>query len=654
MRPLPVSRRVLVVLAIVLLLPPALLVGLLLVAESKWAEGWVSARVGGILHRQVMVEGIDIQLGRPLGIALDRLRISNPDWATTPQLVDATNLFAQVEILPLFKGQFVVPYLGARAATSGLERDGERATWRFGEGEQKESRLHLARLFLQDGTIAYRDKESRTALDFGVTGSLGENEAIEWTGKGTFKGEPAQGSGKILSLAPTPGLPIPLVAKATIGKAQIGVDGTIDPSLNDMDFKFTLAGSTLHQLQDLFGINLPDTPPFRLAGQLKRSGQEWNFTPFEGHVGDSDLRGSVKYVQGDPQVKEGKAGRKPFLQAKLQSKLLDFDDLGPLVGAPPKTGAGETASGEQKQRAAMVKASDKALPRMSFSTKRWAEMDADVFLDAKQVQRPKQLPLDTLSTHLVLKGGVLRLDPLNFGFAGGKIKSVVALDSTKKPTHGDMDIDIQGLQLAKLFPTSKTMADALGTLYGKAKLGGDGESMGELLATSDGRIGFAVDGGRVSALVVELIGLDLGEAAMVLGTKNAQVGLRCAAAALKVEDGVAEPETFIVDTTDTIVKVEGHVNLGTEKLQLVTRPEPKDPSIFALRSPIEIEGSIKKPKVKPRAGPIVARVAAAAALGAIAPPLAALAFVETGPGKDSDCGKVLAEAKAAGAVKKAS
>jgi uncharacterized protein involved in outer membrane biogenesis len=302
----------------------------------------------------------------------------------------------------------------------------------------------------------------------------------------------------------------------------------------------------------------------------------------------------------------------------------------------------------------MVKASDKALPRMAFSTKRWAEMEADVTLDAKQVRRPKQLALETLSTHLVLKGGVMRLDPLNFGFAGGKIKAVVALDSNRKPTHGDMDIDIQGVQLSKLFPTSKTMTDALGTLYGHAKLGGDGESMGELLATSDGRIGFAVDGGRVSALVIELIGLDLGEAALVLGTKNTQVQLRCAAASLKVEDGVAEPESFIVDTDDTLVKVTGNVNLGTEKLHLLTRPEPKDPSLFSLRSPIEIEGSIKKPKVTPRAGPIVARVAAAFALGAIAPPLAALAFVETGPGKDSNCGKVLAEARASGAVKKTS
>ena len=652
MRPPRISRRVLLIAAIVLLLPPALLVGLLLVAESRWAEGWVSARVGGILHREVHVEGIDIQLGRPLGVAIERLRIGNPEWAATPQLVDASTVYAQVAIAPLFKGQLVLPYLGARAATAGMERDGDRATWRFGDGERRESRLHVQRLFLQDGTVAYRDKPKGTALDFSVTGSLDEGDALEWTGKGTFKGLPAQGSGKIPSLEPVPGLPIPVIGKARFGPTDITVDGRVAPTLNELDFKFTVAGATLHELQALFGINLPDSPPYRLAGRLQRDDRAWEFTPFEGRVGDSDLRGAFKYTQRDKGAKPGDGGRKAFLHARLQSKVLDLDDLGPLVGAPPRTGKGETASAEQKRQAVAVRAGDKVLPRMAFNTRRWAEMDADVRLEAKQVRRPKALPLETMSAHLVLKDGVLRLQPLAFGFAGGRIKAQVALDSNRKPTHGDMDIDIQGLQLSKLFPTSKTMANALGTLYGRAKLAGVGESMGELLGSSDGRIGLAVDGGRVSALAIELLGLDLGEAALVLGTKNAQVGLRCAAGVLKVEKGVAEPESFVVDTTDTVVTVDGKVNLGSEQLSLLTRAQPKDPSLFSMRSPILIEGSIKHPKVNPKPGPIAARVAVAAALGAIAPPLAALAFLETGEGKDSDCAKVLAEARAAGAVKK--
>jgi hypothetical protein len=56
--------------------------------------------------------------------------------------------------------------------------------------------------------------------------------------------------------------------------------------------------------------------------------------------------------------------------------------------------------------------------------------------------------------------------------------------------------------------------------------------------------------------------------------------------------------------------------------------------------------------VRPKAGPIAARGAAAAALAAINPLLALLPFIETGPGKDSDCAQLLSHAKAKGAVKK--
>ena len=56
--------------------------------------------------------------------------------------------------------------------------------------------------------------------------------------------------------------------------------------------------------------------------------------------------------------------------------------------------------------------------------------------------------------------------------------------------------------------------------------------------------------------------------------------------------------------------------------------------------------------VRPKAGPIVARGAAAAALAVANPLLALLPFIETGPGKDSDCGALLGSVKRKGAVKK--
>src|SRR5260221_11174182 len=186
-----------------------------------------------------------------------------------------------------------------------------------------------------------------------------------------------------------------------------------------------------------------------------------------------------------------------MFRATLQSALLDFDDLGPIVGAPPKTGPGETASAEQKVKAAELKVSSKVRPRTGFDTRHWTDMDADVQLTAKRVQRPQQLPIDSLATHIVLKDGVMNLEPLDFGIAGGRVRSNVSIDSNSQPPLAQVKTDVQGVQLAQLFPTMKTMEEALGTVYGKADLHGRGTSVGALLGSSNGKIVLAANGGRV-------------------------------------------------------------------------------------------------------------------------------------------------------------
>ncbi len=213
---------------------------------------------------------------------------------------------------------------------------------------------------------------------------------------------------------------------------------------------------------------------------------------------------------------------------------------------------------------------------------------------------------------------------------------------------------MQGVKLAQLFPTMKTMEDALGTVYGKADLKGHGTSVGDLLGSSNGKIVLAADGGRVSDLLVQLLEIDVARAAMLLGTRKQQVDLRCAVGDIDVKDGVARPASFVVDTTETIVKVDGSLDFSRERFDVVVRGRGKSPSLLTLKTPIVLEGPLKKPSVHPKAGPIVAQVGAAAALAAVSGPLAIVPFVDPGRGKDADCDRLMMEAKSEGAVKKAS
>ncbi len=69
-----------------------------------------------------------------------------------------------------------------------------------------------------------------------------------------------------------------------------------------------------------------------------------------------------------------------------------------------------------------------------------------------------------------------------------------------------------------------------------------------------------------------------------------------------------------------------------------------------LHTPIEIKGTLLHPAVGVKGSKLAAQGAAAAVLGVIGTPLAAIAaFVDPGLNKNADCQALLADAKAMGA-----
>jgi len=368
-------RVVLIVLAIVVVLPLALLGGVVLLVQSEWGERWLETQVSQRIHREVQVEDIRVRWDWPPALAFGRIRIANPDWAQTPNLIDANQLYANFEVMPLFRKRLIVPYMSAARAEMGLEISGDRATWHFGDETSKDpSRVELVRVSLEDGHVVFRNEDEDTAIEAKVKGSLGQSGEMNVDAKGKFRGEPAKVAAKFPGLMPDPRTAVRFEGKGSVGRTEVIADGSVaGRQFETLDLNMKMKGPSLKHLSKLTGVVLPDTPPYNLDGHMKREGTVWVFDPFNGKIGDSDLAGSVTYRKGE---------KRPFFQANLKSKLLDFDDLGPLVGTPPKTGAGETSSPEQKQKAAAVQVSDKVLPKTKFETERWDDMDADVKLEA--------------------------------------------------------------------------------------------------------------------------------------------------------------------------------------------------------------------------------------------------------------------------------
>lgn len=628
--------------------------------------------------------------------------IGNPAWAQRPQFARLEALRFELSPLALLAHRISVPSLQLVQPTVDLERDRQaRATWDFtlAPSDQPSAwKLELGSIGFDRSSIALDDAVNATRLQVtveplqnaipydqivaqqstdareqagkamgapaqkalaGPTGKsgpavkVGQADAASaylfaWTAQGTYKGAPAEGHGKtgsVLALQQR-NRPFPVQANVRLGDSRIALVGTLtDPmQLGALDVRLWFSGSSMAKLYAITGVTLPDTPPYATEGHLKaelhRQCSHFSYQDFHGRVGGSDLSGHLDFVTGS-------GDKRPKLSGAIASKLLQFADLAPLIGAD--------SSAEKKQRGdATPQPTDKVLPVEPFRTDRWRAMDADVTYSATRISHGEALPIDALNTHLVMDNGVLTLDPLHFGLAGGTVNGALKLDGSKSPMQGALKLAARHLKLKQLFPTFAPMRTSFGEINGDAQLAASGNSVAALLGSADGGLKLLMNDGAISKTLLETAGLNVGNIVLAKLFGDKTVKINCAATDLAASKGVFDVRLFVFDTGDALINMDGTVNMATERLNLDVQPHTKGTRIFSLRSPLYVKGTLKNPDVGVQKGPLLLRGGGALALGVVAAPVAALlALVVPSHGNndgDNTCHAVLDQLRHSGTM----
>ncbi|MFM0239502.1 AsmA family protein [Paraburkholderia phytofirmans] len=463
--------------------------------------------------------------------------------------------------------------------------------------------------------------------------------AIGWTVKGTYNKTPVSGSGKVggvLALQDA-NRPFPVQADVKAGDLHVGLVGTItDPAhLAAVDLRLWLQGNSMARLYSLTGVTLPDTPPYategRLVGQFKSSGNVFKYENFTGRVGGSDINGSLTYTAREP---------RPLLQGELVSHLLQFSDLAPVIGA-------DSNASKAKRGDATAQPSNKVLPVEEFRTDRWKAIDADVKFTGRRIVKDVNLPITDLYTHVVMTDGVLSLEPLKFGVAGGSLASDIHLDGSATPLKGRFATSARHLKLKQLFPNFKTMQNALGEINGDAALTATGNSPAALAASSNGEVKALVTDGTVSRLLMEAAGLNVANVVYEKLFGNRDVKINCAAADFVATNGVLESRVFALDTDDAVINIDGNVNLRDESMDLGVHPHTKGFRVFSLRSPLYVKGTFKDPHVGVNAAALALRGGAAVGLGLINPFAALIPLLAPSNNKPLPCTQMLEQIRQA-------
>lgn len=634
----------------VLIVIPATIIGIMaLFYDWNDARPLIGELASKALGRDVAIEGnLDVDPGSVTRIDLHGLSVANAPWGQASDLLKIGDLSVSIEVWPLLQGNIVIPSLSLAHVAGNLERniDGQ-ANWQFGSPATEEEREKpgtpgqlplIESLQVQDARISVDDRRlGRSAALVVDQLQAGENRAQQQMtakGRGSYSGRPASLDATMgsLNLLQEGGEPYPLDVVLQAGDLHTHIKGTIaDPrALEGVNLNLKVSGDDLSNLFPLTGIPVPPSPPYQLSGRLGRQGETWRFTDFAGKLGDSDLEGTASADLGR---------ERPRIEADVRSNLLDLKDLAPFIGAKPGGEQPQSETSEDVQ-------TDRVLPNKHIELKQLRAVDAKIHFHGNRIVTPK-VPIDRMDVQMSLEDGTLRVQPATFDIGKGNVRVFLSLYGSQKPVHSDIDAVISNVDLRRLLrDAGQSAAESAGLFNGRAKLAATGTSVAEIAGSSTGEVMVVLSDGRFSALLTELIGLDIAESLGFLVEGDKTIPIRCAVADFRADQGVFNSRALVFDTSDTKVMGTGDINMRDETLSMRLRAMPKDFSPLTVRTPISIGGTLAQPDAFPDPANIGTGGVLEKALNAVLTVVTGLLPpVDLGSGEDAPCGALIRQAR---------
>lgn len=553
-------------------------------------------------------------------IVLRNVEVANADWGDERPLAAVRELDLTVETWPLLRGRINLPEVILRQPEiAAVRREDGSANWDLGPvaetagevvaPEERSEFPYIGVLVIEEGKLSYLDASRKLDLSGTIATATGDTRGnVELSLEGSLEDRPLSfvfAGGSLLDLRERTE-PYPFKLSLVAGETEVHAEGTSSEpvQLQGFDVALTVAGPSMADIFPIFGIPLPDTAPYHVAGQLHRDGSKWRFDDFTGKVDDSDLAGWLA-VDYTPET--------PFMQAQWVSQKLDLHDLGGLVGLQPTLSGAAEGDGQDGAGGGL-------LPDTPLDVERLKAMDMDIELIGERVNA-QSLPIDRLDMRFVVRAGRVQVEPLVFYVADGRIAGAVMVDGGATPPEAAADLVVSELDLKPFFRGSQFVEEMDGRFVGRIDLRGRGQSLADMLAVADGEVVLGMQSGSVSGLLVEAAGLDLVESLALL-VEDSAVAVRCGLLDLEVTDGVARFRRGVVDTSDSVLLLGGMADLDAEAFDIQIEAREKDFSLIDAAAPVRVHGAFADPSV---------------AIGGIDP----LPFFEMGEAEDMNCAGLL-------------
>lgn len=557
---------------------------------------------GEILATLAQATGRKVEIGGPLGLTwmpwpkltASGIRVANADWGSEPDMASVGRLDVGVALMPLLSGRIEIHDLRLSDVRLVLERAadgrgnwqalGGQATGEPSAGGAPGNLPAIGDVDLANIVVVWKPVPEAAEQLYRI-----DRLSLARAGAGgaTAIALAAEVDGRMLELTGT----LPALAAMLVD--------TVLP----VDVTGSWAGKPVALKTDIRVGRGPD-------GAIRTASTE----RIDASFGDLAAAGS-----GSVDL----SGARPRVDAAVEAAILDFAKLG------GEGGQADSHGGSPLDRPLSVDLLSGIDGRIAFRIGRllanpWA--------------------VDDLSGTATVEAGMITVDPVSATLAGGPVAGRAELDGRKAPMRLALAGTARGMNMGEIYRVLSSDALIEGQGTAALDLRGRGNTARALLASSDGVAHLVVRDGTIENKYWELIAEDLATRFIPFAGGSGSGRLNCLVGRFDIAKGIADATVLMVDSDRVTVGGGGTVDLGRQTLDLKLVPQPKDPSLLSLATPILLTGPIADPTPTP--DPVgVARGIGGLAAGAMIGPLGLLLpFVSSGSA-DEPCPDAIAAAE---------
>jgi hypothetical protein len=388
-----------------------------------------------------------------------------------------------------------------------------------------------------------------------------------------------------------------------------------------LEGRFTASARQLATLGALAGFELPARGPVQIAGQLALAGSSVQLSGLDVAVARSRVRGAFAWQKSDT----------PHVRIQLAPSRVHFEDLRDdtaTAGAPPADRGGADDG--------------RVIPDIPLVGEGLRRASIEVVLDHLELVDAETV-LASLTGQLQLADGRLTVGPFRSDVAGAPIEARIVFDASHDPATLDAEIDARSIDYGALLRATGVTDGVHGRLDLRVQLAGTGNSLQPLLRTASGRIELVGGEGRLRGKLLELWG---GNLMQILNPgdwmQGADTELNCVVGRFQVGDGNARSDMLLVDSRNVTVAGELVLDLATEEINGIFKPQPKQAALVKLGGdPLQLSGTLKTPRVRPADRTVVKL--GKLAIGIAQPAALIVLFGELGAKEKNPCAALLAQ-----------